>query len=67
VTGIQRNFIDDMLARFNPRRMGDFQNNRNFNVKVIHHNNFWTCIEASSDETAASLKKYLRNEKKIMD
>ena len=36
-------------------------------AKIVGQNQFWICAEAVSDDVAASLKKFMRSEKKNMD
>ena len=70
VTGIQKNFVEKMLTQFMniPKRFNDYYyQNRDPSAKIISTNQFWICIEALTEDIAAGLKKFLRNEKRNMD
>lgn len=58
-----------MISQFNfsSRKYGEIFNSKSPYCKIVHCNQFWLALEATTDEIAAALKKFLRNEKHNLD
>lgn len=66
VTGMTKETIEEMLKHFDSYS-GPFYHHKRTSARIIANNGFWVTIETSSEDHAASLKKYIRSKKRFND